>query len=150
MTNSSINCQSNLNCVPVYQSVANCRPIQKSNSQCANQMRNMDQSKTIHQSVTHQSFTNRTPILTNLQPIRTDEGRLSNLPHYSSYQPTGTPIQPLKFQSYVNQVPIVHQSEDNCPTNLGTSLLWGPTEVSLRSTIKTINLRSVATPSAHP
>ena len=38
------------------------------------------------------------------------------------------------------------QSEDNCPSNLGTSVLWGPTEVSRRRTIQTINLRSDATP----
>ena len=42
-------------------------------------------------------------------------------------------------QSNVNPVSIIHQSEDNCPTNLGTSLLWGPTEVSRRRTIQTMN-----------
>ena len=69
-------------------------------------------------------------------------GTIINLPHFSSYQPTATrtPIQPLKYQSYVNQVPIIHQSEeDNCPSNKGTSVLHEATEVSRRRTIQTMN-----------
>ena len=42
--------------------------------------------------------------------------------------------------------PIGGQSEDNCPTNLGTSVLYEPTEVSRRRTIQTIHFRRDATP----
>ena len=49
-------------------------------------------------------------------------------------------------QSNVNPVSIIHQSEDNCPSNLGTSVLYEPTEVSRRRTIQTIHFRRDATP----
>ena len=95
----------------------------------------------------HQSFTN---LPVHVQPTRSIN-RASAIIHPTvstgdnQIIPIGTGRHPI-CQSNVNQVPIVRQSEDNCPSNLGTSILWGPTEVSRRRTIQTINLRSDATP----
>ena len=57
------------------------------------------------------------------------------LPQYSANLP-------IQCQSSVNHT----QSEDNCPSNLGTSVLYEPTEVSRRRTIQTIHFRRDATP----
>ena len=114
----------------------------------------IDQSRVYHTvqcqpnpSPIHQSFTN---LPVHVQPTRSIN-RASAIIHPTvstgdnQIIPIGTGRHPI-CQSNVNPVSIIHQSEDNCPSNLGTSVLYEPTEVSRRRTIQTIHFRRDATP----
>ena len=71
-----------------------------------------------------------------------------SLTTWSLHKSTKTWLSPIG-STLAHIMSILCQGEDNCPTNLGTSILWGPTEVFRRRTIQTINFRTDATYPQH-
>ena len=67
-------------------------------------------------------------------PIQRHTDHVSRSPVAHTYQQDRHPLA-AHWHALTQVAPIKGQSEDNCPTNLGTSLIYGPDEVSRRRTI---------------
>ena len=127
-------CQSNVN-LPIHYQSTNHRPIQgiSHSSMPAQPITNPPNQYLTNPPIFHQSTS----------PCPTHK---VDQPCISNNSPNCVSGRHPICQSNVNPVSIIRQSEDNCPSNLGASVLYEPTEVSRRRTIQTIHFRRDATP----